>query len=300
MGNPIVPCIWLDDQAEAAGACYAGLFPGSRVVTTSHYPDDADNPSGKPRGSVLTVEVEVAGLRFTLLNGGPRFRPNPSVSFFVLVDDAAEVDRLHGALAAGGHDLMELGSYPWSERYAWVADRWGVTWQVMLVGERPPARIVPSLMFVGDQLGHADEAMRFYTSIFPDSRIEQVQRFAPGQGPDQGVMHARFVLAGEHLAAMDGPGPHPFRFDEGLSLQVRCADQAEVDRYWDQLVAGGGSHGPCGWLKDRFGVSWQVTPSQVSSWMTSTDRAARDRAFAAMMKMSKPDVAALERAFAGT
>jgi predicted 3-demethylubiquinone-9 3-methyltransferase (glyoxalase superfamily) len=98
---------------------------------------------------------------------------------------------------------------------------------------------------------------------------------------------------------MDGHGPHGFVFDEGLSLQIVCEDQRELDRYWDALVEGGGSHGPCGWLKDRFGVSWQVTPANMIEWITSKDGAARDRAFAAMMKMSKIDIATLDSAFRG-
>jgi predicted 3-demethylubiquinone-9 3-methyltransferase (glyoxalase superfamily) len=297
--HEIVPCIWLDDQAEQAAAFYLKAFGDGRVLGTSHYPQSRDNPSGRPRGSVLTVDLELQGRRFTLLNGGPIFKPNPSVSFFAYVATPAAADRLYGELADGGTPLMPIGAYPWSERYGWIADRFGVSWQVMS-GPRPPEgpAIAPSLMFVGVQHGRAEEAMRFYTGIFPGSRIAEVARYAAGEGPEGTVKRARFVLAGQDLVAMDGHGEHRFGFDEGVSLQVMCEDQAEVDRYWEALGAGG-SHGPCGWLKDRFGLSWQVVPKQIATWMGGGVPAARDRAFQAVMGMGKLDVGAIERAFEG-
>ncbi|MBI5070384.1 MAG: VOC family protein [Deltaproteobacteria bacterium] len=297
--RPIVPCVWLDSQAEQAAALYLKTFPGSRVVATSRYPESADNPGKRPRGSVLTVEVELSGLRFTLLNGGPTFRPNPSISFFVHVESVAEVDRRFGLLAEGGEPLMPLGSYPWSERYGWVRDRFGVSWQVM-AGRRPAggSAIAPCLMFSGRQHGRAEEAMRHYAGIFPDGRVLDLARYAAGEGPEGTVKHGRFLLAGQDLVAMDSHLAHDITFDEGLSLQVMCEDQAEVDRYWEAL-ARGGEHGPCGWLEDRFGLSWQVVPSRMADWLAGGDAAARDRAFAAMLTMKKLDVAALERAYAG-
>jgi predicted 3-demethylubiquinone-9 3-methyltransferase (glyoxalase superfamily) len=297
--SPIVPCLWLDDQAEQAASFYTGVFPDGRVTAVSRYPESTDNPSGKPRGSVLTVELELAGQRFTLLNGGPIFAINPSISFFVHVDTADEADRLFARLADGGAALMPLGAYPWSERYGWVRDRFGATWQVM-AGRREEgrARIVPCLMFTGAQHGRAEEAMRTYAGVFPGGRVERVERYAEGEGPEGTVKQGRFVLAGQEMSAMDSHFDHGFGFDEGLSLQVMCEDQAEIDHYWAALSAGG-EEGPCGWLKDRFGLSWQVVPAGIVAWLTSEDREARDRAFAAMMTMRKPDVAALEAAFAG-
>lgn len=295
----IIPCLWLDAQAEQAAAQYLRAFPGS-VTATSHYPEGHAAPGGRPGGSVLTVEVVLAGVRFTLLNGGPLFRPGPTISFFAHADTPAEVDRLHAVLGEGGTPLMPLGTYPWSERYAWVADRYGVSWQIM-AGRRPPGApaITPCLMFSGPQHGRAEEAMRSYTGLLPDSRIVEVARYASGEGPADMVKHGRFVLAGQALVAMDSHLAHDLTFDEGVSFQVMCQDQAELDRCWAALLEGG-APSQCGWLKDRFGVSWQVVPAELPALVNGGDAAARGRVFDAIMKMVKLDVAALRRAATGT
>ena len=295
----LVPCIWLDDQAEAAAAFYVRILPAGRIVATSRYPESLGNPGGKPPGSVLTVEFEVAGQRFTALNGGPMFQPNPSVSFFVQVGTPGEADRIFAPLADGGAVLMPVDAYPWSERYGWVQDRFGVSWQV-IAGPRAPGdpTIVPCFMFSGVQHGRAEDAMKTYASVFPGGRIVHMERYGEGEGPVHTVKHGRFVVAGQEMVAMDSHLAQGITFGEGLSFQVMCEDQPEVDRYWDALAAGGG-HGPCGWLKDRFGFSWQVVPDRIAAWMAGPDPAARDRAFAAMLTMGKLDIAGLERAYEG-
>jgi predicted 3-demethylubiquinone-9 3-methyltransferase (glyoxalase superfamily) len=247
--SPIVPCLWLDDQAEQAANFYIELFPRGQIVARSYYPESADNPPGKPRGSLLTVEFEIAGQRFTALNGGPQFTINPSISFFAIAQNPAEADRLYAALSEGGEALMPLGEYPWSKRYAWVKDRFGVSWQIM-AGEPMynGAVIIPCIMFSGPQHGRASAAIESYVRAF------------------------------------DG--------------QIMCRDQAEVDHYWTTLSEGG-EEGPCGWLKDRFGVSWQVVPERINAWLTSQDRVARDRAFDAVMRMKKLDIAAIQAAYEG-
>jgi predicted 3-demethylubiquinone-9 3-methyltransferase (glyoxalase superfamily) len=295
----IVPCLWLDTQAEEAARFYVRTFGDGRVLATSHYPRSVDNPSGKPRGSVLTVDFEVLGQRFTALNGGPDFAINPSISFFVHTDTAARTDQLCAELGQGGRSLMPAGSYPWSERYGWVQDRFGVSWQVMTSGRAPGAGgIVPCLMFADAQHGRAEEAMKAYAGVFPDSRIVHIERYGADRGPEGKVVHGRFVLSGQEFVAMDSHEARGATFNEGLSFQVMCEDQAEVDRYWDRLSAGG-RPGVCGWLTDAFGLSWQVVPKGISTWMASRDTRASDRAFQAVMGMTKVDIAAVDAAFAG-
>ena len=299
MTAALVPCLWLDDQAEEAAQFYTRTFGDGRVLATSHYPESADNPSGKPRGSVLTVEFEVLGRRFTALNGGPRFAINPSISFFVFSDTAARTDALWAELGQSGKVLMPLDKYPWSERYGWVQDRFGVSWQVMTTQRAAEgSRIVPCLMFSGAQYGRAEEAMKAYTAVFPDSRVVQLERYGAGLPAEGKVMHGRFVLAGQQLIAMDGHTAQRESFNEGLSLQVMCEDQAEIDHHWERLSAGG-QPGVCGWLRDAFGLSWQIVPQRIADWVASRDTQANDRAFQAIMGMRKIDIAALSAAFAG-
>jgi predicted 3-demethylubiquinone-9 3-methyltransferase (glyoxalase superfamily) len=140
----------------------------------------------------------------------------------------------------------------------------------------------------------AEEAAAFYTSIFPDSRIVRVTP-VPSAGSTKVV---EFVLFGQPFIAMSSPGNEPF--NHAVSLLVNCADQAEVDRYWDALLEGGGSPDACGWLKDRFGVSWQIAPADVIAMMADPDPEKARRTAEAMMKMVKFEVAALKAAYAGT
>lgn len=293
----IVPCLWFDHQAEEAAALYVGLFPDGRITGVSHYPKSSDNPSGKAKGSILTVEFQLAGQRFTALNGGPHFVIGPSISFFIYMKTAPEADRIFKALAEGGQVLMPIGSYPWSERYGWVADRFGVSWQVItLPNEIDRTTIAPCLMFAGAVHGKAEAAIRTYTRIFENGHIDALERYTPGEGPEGTIKHGRFTLRDHNFVAMDSHIDHGFTFNEGISLQIMCNDQSEVDRYWVALSEGG-VEGPCGWLKDRFGVSWQVVPKGFVEWMTSQDEPARDRAFQAMLAMKKFDIAALNAAF---
>lgn len=160
-------------------------------------------------------------------------------------------------------------------------------------------RFRPCLMFANAIAVRAEEAIAFYTRIFPGSSVCFLSRYEEGEGPAGTIKHGRFTLAGHELVAMDSHMTHGFDFNEGLSLQVLCDDQAQIDHYWAAL-GDGGSHGPCGWLKDRFGLSWQVAPAAIERLLTGGDAAARDRAFAAVMKMGKIELAAIERAFAGS
>ena len=296
MNTPILaPCLWLNGEAEEAAAFYLETFGDGRLIARTLFPRTADNPVGMPPSSLMSVR----GQRFTALNGGPQFVVNPSISFFVRVDSSSEAERLFAALSCGGETLMPLGAYPWGACYGWAADRFGVSWQVMTAaGDSAPA-IAPALMFCGEQFGNAMAAMDALCRIFPDSQVVEVERFASDEDGAGAVKQARFVLSGHGFMAMDSPFDHAFGFNEAVSLQVLCDGQADVDRYWAELSQDG-EPGQCGWLKDRFGISWQVVPKAWLQWLGSdADDAGRERVFAAMQGMSKLDGGVLERAFAG-
>jgi predicted 3-demethylubiquinone-9 3-methyltransferase (glyoxalase superfamily) len=146
--------------------------------------------------------------------------------------------------------------------------------------------------------GQAEEAASLYASIFPDSHVDRINEAASDtpSGAKGTVLTVEFTLRGQPFVGLNG-GPD-FKFNEAISFVVDCADQAEVDRYWDALAAGGGEHGPCGWLKDRFGVSWQIVPRRLNELIQGSDPAGAQRAMEAMLSMSKIDVAELERAYA--
>ena len=147
--------------------------------------------------------------------------------------------------------------------------------------------------------GTAEEAARFYTSLFPDSRIDKVHRAAADNPstPEGAVLTVDFTVAGQPFIGLNG-GPE-FPFSEAVSFSIDCADQAEVDRYWEALIEGGGEHSVCGWLKDRFGLSWQVVPRQLEEYLDGPDRPGAERAMKAMLEMTKLDVEKLREAYEG-
>jgi len=155
------------------------------------------------------------------------------------------------------------------------------------------SKIAPCLWFDGQ----AEDAAKFYTALIPNSRIDKLMR-APSDNPstpEGAVLTVEFTLAGQQFIGLNG-GPQ-FQFTEAVSFTINCEDQAEVDYYWDALMADGGVPSRCGWLKDKFGLSWQVVPKQLIQLIASSNRAAAGRAMQAMMKMTKIDVAELQRAY---
>jgi predicted 3-demethylubiquinone-9 3-methyltransferase (glyoxalase superfamily) len=242
------------------------------------------------------------------ISAGPEFKINPSISFIVNFgpgngeEPRRQLDRIWDRLTEGGNELMPLGEYPFSERYGWVEDRFGVSWQLILSSPEgdPRPSIVPSLMFTGEVCGRAEEAVELYTSVFRESARGIVARYPEGSetGEPGTIMFTDFRLAGDWLAAMDSAGPHEFGFSEAVSLMVSCADQEEIDYYWERLSAVPEAE-QCGWLKDRFGVSWQVVPAEMGEMMASGTREQVERVTQAFLPMKKFDLAELRRAYRG-
>jgi len=279
LSNPINPCLWFDGQAGEVAAFYASVFPDARLLG----------------GSDPITRVQVGDLKLMLLDGGPQFEINPSISFFYHCGSEAEVDARWKSLSEGGTALMPLGSYPFSKRYGWIAARFGVNWQFILPSAPPRQKVFPSLMFTQDRAGRAEEAMRFYSTVFKDSTIGTVSRYGPGQEPDkEGTLnYAELRLADQWFSVMDSAHPHQFAFTEGVSLFLTCEDQREINYFWDRLTEGG-SESRCGWLKDKFGVSWQVVPRVLGELMADPSRA--KRVVAAFLPMKKLDIATLLKA----
>jgi predicted 3-demethylubiquinone-9 3-methyltransferase (glyoxalase superfamily) len=300
MEQKIVPNLWFDNQAEEAAKLYTSLFKNSRIKDSLRYSEAGRDIHRQEPGQVMTVDYELDGFKFTALNGGPEFKFNPSISFFANCQSKEEVDALWEELSQDGSVLMPLGAYPFSDRYGWLEDRYGLSWQVYLAWQPPATSITPSLMFVGDRVGQAEEAIRFYTSIFPNSEVGEAFRYTKDQEPEKEgtIAFGPFKLAGQDFTAMDSAQDHRFMFNEAISFVVNCKDQAEVDYYWNKLSAVPESE-VCGWLKDKFGVSWQIVPTVLFDLLNDRDRATADRTMEAMLKMKKLEVAGLEAAARG-
>ncbi len=288
----IVPYLWFTNQAEEAASLYTSLFTNAKVLSTARNGDAGPGP----KGTVMMVTFQLEGQRFMALNGGPQFTFTPAISFFVSCRDAAEVETLYRKLSDGGKVFMELQRYPFSEKFGWVEDRFGLSWQLNLTDRG--TKISPFLMFVGKQHGRAEEAMKSYVSLFKDSRVEQVERYGAGQEETEGtVMHGRFSLAGQEFMAMDSRREHAFTFTPATSLYVNCDTQADIDTLWDKLSAGGGEAGRCGWLTDRYGVSWQIVPAILGELTGGSKPERSARVMQALLKMDKLDIKGLQQAY---
>ncbi|HEX4876806.1 MAG TPA: VOC family protein [Chitinophagaceae bacterium] len=281
MKNNIHPCIWYDGNAKAAAEFYCSLFPQSTITADTQ----------------MVVNFELFGQKFMGLNGGPMFKPNPSVSFFLISESDEEINEWWAKLSDGGFIMMPLDKYDWSERYGFVQDKFGLSWQLMKTAySNVNQKITPCFLFVGNSYGRAEAAVHYYTNIFPSSSISGILLYGENEGEQVAgkVKHSQFILDDVVFMAMDGFGPHEFAFNEGLSLVVECKDQAEIDYYWQKLMEGGGQESMCGWLKDPFGVSWQIIPANISQLIMDAERG--QRAMQALLKMKKIDIAALENA----
>lgn len=279
MKNTIYPCLWFDGNAKAAAEFYTPLFKNSKIT--------AENP--------MVVIWELDGTKIMGLNGGPIFKINPSVSLFVLCETIEETDKLWNKLCEGGTVMMPMDKYPWSEHYGWVQDKFGMTWQVSIVyNEGDKAKITPCLLFTDKRFGQGEAALSFYTKVFANSKKDQVILYPEGDANAGKLMYSEFKLGSYNMIAMDGPGDHKYTFNEAVSFVIDCDNQTEIDYYWDKLIADGGQESQCGWLKDKFGVSWQVVPSNLGAMVN--DPVKGQRVVAAFMKMKKFIIADLENA----
>ena len=297
----ITPHLWFDTQAIEAARFYCSVMPDARITHRSVL-------RATPSGDCDIVSFELAGLPFKAISAGPYFTFNPSVSFLLNFDpqrDAHARDRLDtlwSALADGGEALMPLDAYPFRPRYGWIRDRYGLSWQLNLCAPsgRPPPPILPLLMFTGEHCGKAEEAGIFYRGLFEGSQAGQTVRYPAGMAPDRGgtLMYSDFRLGDTWIGAMDSAHDHGFGFNEAVSFLVACRDQAGIDRYWSQLSTVPQAE-QCGWCKDRYGLSWQITPMLLDEVMRSNDEQRIARVTRAFLKMKKFDVAALEAAARG-
>ena len=299
----ISPHLWFDTQAREAAEFYVSLFPGSKITNVTTLSDT-------PSGDCDLVSFELSGQPFMAISAGPHFNFNPSVSFHIKCSTKEEVDAIWEQLSPGGKVLMPLDSYPFSERYGWLEDKFGVSWQIIsAAGSAIQQKFVPMLMFVGNVCGKAEEAIEFYVSVFrnaPDGANARVTNanvfvhYGQGEEPDKEgtVRYAHFSLLGQEFVAMDSAREHKFAFNEAISFIVPCDSQEEIDYFWGKLSVDPKAE-QCGWLKDKYGLSWQITPAIMKELLGGNDKRRVERVTKAVLGMKKFDIDGLKRAAAG-
>ena len=289
----IVPFLWFDGKAEEAMNFYTTIFENSKIGRITRYGEAGHGP----KGTVMSVTFQLEGQEFYALNGGPEFTFTQAISFFVNCDTQEEIDALWGKLSENGTVFMEMNSYPFSEKFGWIMDQFGVSWQLNLEGTMQ--KINPFLMFVGAQYGKAEEAMNFYTSIFENSSIASIERYKADEDEPEGTVKcATFLINRQEFMAIDSNGPHSFTFTPAISFFVNCETQEEVDEFWEKLSEGGEKHGP-GWIKDKYGLSWQIVPNILDKLLNDPDPEKSQRVMQAMMQMEKLDIEKLKEAYNG-
>ena len=289
----IVPHLWFNDNAKEAVNFYRTLFDDSKMMLEQKLDG---TPSGE---NAAYYEFTLAGQLFGALNGGPHFTFNPAISISVNCETIEETEVLWQKLIEGGRALMPLEEYPFSKLYGWVEDKYGLSWQVIYTeGFEYEQKLTIQLMFSGDVTGKANEAIKYYTDLFKDGVIGDFHEYEEGQAvqEDAKISHANFSILDTEILASDNGTQTDYTFNEAISLMVLCVTQAEIDYYWEKLSADPEAE-QCGWLKDKFGVSWQIVPANMNELMSRGTQAQIDAVTQEFLKMKKLDKNHLERAW---
>jgi len=295
----IIPHLWFNTQAKEAAEFYCSVFPDSKITNSTVL-------KNTPGGDCDLLTFSLSGYDFMAISAGPDFTFNASISFILNFDPSADdrakehLQELWEKLIAGGSALMPLQEYPFSKMYGWVKDKFGITWQLMLTdptGEPRPF-IIPSLMFAGGNTNKCEDAVEFYVGTFKHTKQGTLARYLEATGPakEGAVMFTDFMLESQWFAAMDSGVEQQCTFNEAISLLINCDTQEEIDYYWGKLSAVPEAE-QCGWLKDKYGVSWQVSPVAMNDMLINGTPEQIARVTKAFLKMKKFNLAELEAAY---
>lgn len=298
MYQKIVPHLWFDTEAKEAAEFYTGIFPESEIVSVCTFPDT-------PSGGSEQVIFEVMGYRFMGISAGPFNQKNPSISFLIpyTQEETGMIEGIWEQMMDGGKALMDMGEYSFNKKYGWIEDKYNVSWQFFLMEEPMDEtyythRIVPTLTFTNEVAGKAEEAAHFYIDIFNGGKEGEVYYYPEGMAPDlpTHVIHGDYELESQNFFVQDSSERHDFNFSEGISLLVNCDTQEEIDYYWERLTAVPESE-QCGWLKDKYGLSWQISPKVMDEMAENATEEELKRITEAFLKMKKYNLSELERAY---
>jgi predicted 3-demethylubiquinone-9 3-methyltransferase (glyoxalase superfamily) len=275
MKRTIYPCLWFNNNAAEAANFYCNVFDDAKLLDSN----------------AIVSRIEIGGMTFMMLNGGPKYVMTPAISYFVYCDGEHKIERLYDLLKEGGKVMMPLDKYDWSPRYAWIEDRFGVNWQLDVEAINSPQKIVPNLLFVNSKNSWVHAAREKYTSVFKPSMLLMDMAYPPQAGmPDGSLLFAQFKLNGFIMNAMSSTLQHDYDFSPGNSFVVECDSQEEIDYFWETLGKNG-RYDMCGWLADEFGVSWQIVPSMLPQLMSDPEKG--PRVIQAFLKMQKFDIQTL-------
>lgn len=279
--NKISTWLWFGSEAEEAANYYVSIFKNAKITNISRAPEGGRIPGG----SVLSVNFSIGNHDMATLNGNNGYCTfTPAHSFMVDCETEEEINTLWEELSGNERIMMPLGAYPFAEKFGWCADKFGVSWQLNLT--KKTQKVTPHVMFVGENFGRCSEAMTLYTSLFDESEVRVNMK-----DPNGNVMIANVNLSGFDLSMNENNANHAFNLTEATSFSVLCETQEEIDRLWNELTADGGEEMMCFWLKDKFGVTWQIVPKQMGEMLSNPETAAN--VINAMMKMKKPILADL-------
>ena len=265
----IIPHLWFDTQALEAAQLYTSLIPDSRIDWTHQLTDT-------PSGDAVLLQFQLANLTLAAISAGPYFKLNESASLMVHFRDKAELDRVFQLLSEGGRILMPLGEYLFNPYYVWFEDRFGLSWQFLLVPQLDKSvHLDICLLFSEEQVGLPKPFLDEALTIFPESQQGQLSYYQEGekQVPAAQLNYGELLLTDQKLVVMDHGYGGVASFNEAFSLMIYTDSQEETSRLYDLL-----SHEPkaeqCGWVKDQFGLSWQIVPRPL---MTAYEELSKDQ-----------------------
>lgn len=286
--QPIIPHLWYNTEAKEAVAFYVDLF-GGKIDWTYTITDT-------PSGDSDLIQFQLGDMTLAAISAGPYFKLNESMSLMVNVADKDEVTRLYQALSEGGHILMPLGEYPFSPYYVWLEDRFGLSWQLSYAPDLDkPYQFDICLLFSQDQVGLAQPMLNYYKDKLPQASVGQLSYYGEGEAAVEAAKlnYAELLVAGQKLIVMDHGYGGEASFNEAFSLMVYVDSQDELNFYYDLLSAVPEAE-MCGWVKDQFGISWQIVPRIL---MEAYDTASPEQikaVNAAVMTMKRLDIGTIQ------